>query len=59
MRDRATIHLAELTDPQMPSFLNSTWEVPAESLQQALQKYMDEGDFSEPFNLVLSHLQPT
>ena len=52
VRDRATIHLAELTDPQTPNLLNSPWEIPAASLQQALQKYMDEGDFSQPFKLV-------
>ena len=52
VRDRATIHLAELTDPQMPNLLNSPWDIPPASLQQALQKYMDEGDFSEPFKLV-------
>lgn len=52
MRDRATIHLAELTQPEVPSFLTATWEVPPDHLQQALEKYMDEGDFSQPFNIV-------
>ena len=52
VRDRATIHLAELTKPDVPSFLKSTWEVPPDHLQVALEKYMDEGDFSQPFNLV-------
>lgn len=52
VRDRATIHLAELTQPEVPSFLTTTWEVPPDHLQHALEKYMEEGDFSQPFSLV-------
>ena len=44
----------ELTKPGVPSFLTSTWEIPADNLQQSLEKYMEEGNFSQPFNFVSS-----
>lgn len=52
VRDRATIHLAELTQPEVPNFLTSSWDIPAENLHQALEKYVEQGNFSEPFSLV-------
>ena len=54
VRDRATIHLAELTEPEVPSFLTASWEIPADHLHTALEKFVEEGDFSQPFSLVYS-----
>lgn len=56
MRDRATLHLAELQG-EAGTQDDSEWNVPARNLEQSLQAYL-EGDLSVPFKLASYHFSP-
>ena len=61
MRDRATLHLAELTEKgqDVMDDLTHNWTIPANHLVNSLQTYLAGGDFSQPFDLVGLHTTPS
>lgn len=61
MRDRATLHLAELTEKgqDVMDDLTHNWTIPANHLVNSLQTYLAGGDFSQPFDLVGLHTKPS
>ena len=52
VRDRATLHLAELQGEAGSQDMQAAWDIPSRNLEQSLQSYLEASDQATPFHLV-------
>ena len=58
VRDRATLHLAELQGEAGSQDMQAAWDIPSRNLEQSLQSYLEDSDQATPFTLVSAPTPP-